>query len=78
MNDELLKRITSDPEVCGGKPIIRGLRVRVSDILDMLASGMTTDDIVREYPYLEAEDVPAALAFASRAVDHPISMSKAS
>ncbi len=78
MSDELLSRITSDPEVCGGKPIIRGLRVRVADILDMLASGMTTADIIREYPYLEADDVPAALAFAARAVDHPIAISKAS
>jgi uncharacterized protein (DUF433 family) len=64
-------RITVDPETCGGRPCIRGLRVRVKDILDMLAGGCTRADILRDYPYLENEDITAALEFASRATDHP-------
>ena len=67
-----LERITMDPEVCGGRPCIRGMRVRVSDILDMLASGATPEDILRDYPYLEAEDIKAALEFAARQTDHPV------
>ena len=65
-------RITIDPEVCGGRPCIRGLRIRVKDILDMLAGGATRQDILADYPYLEDEDITAALEFASRATDHPV------
>ena len=68
----ILDRITVDPEVCGGRPCIRGLRVRVKDILDMLAGGATRTEILADYPYLEDEDITAALEFASRATDHPI------
>ena len=68
----LLERITMDPDVCGGRPCIRGMRVRVSDILDMLAGGATPEDILRDYPYLEAEDIKAALEFAARQTDHPV------
>ena len=67
-----LERITMDPEVCGGRPCIRGMRVRVSDILDMLAGGATPEDILRDYPYLEAEDIKAALEFAASQTDHPV------
>ncbi len=67
-----LERITMDPDVCGGRPCIRGMRVRVSDILDMLAGGATPEDILRDYPYLEAEDIKAALEFAARQTDHPV------
>ena len=67
-----LDRITVDPETCGGRPCIRGLRVRVKDILDMLAGGSSRTEILRDYPYLEDADITAALEFASRATDHPI------
>jgi uncharacterized protein (DUF433 family) len=66
------QRITSDPAIFGGRPCIRGLRIRVVDILDLLAAGLSHADIVTELPDLEAEDVKAALAFASARVDHPL------
>jgi uncharacterized protein (DUF433 family) len=69
---EPLDRITVNPEVCGGRPCIRGLRVRVKDILDMLAGGATRAEILHDYPYLEDEDITAALEFAARATDHPV------
>ncbi len=65
-------RITIDPEVCGGRPCIRDLRIRVKDILDMLAGGATRQEILADYPYLEDEDITAALVYASRATDHPV------
>jgi uncharacterized protein (DUF433 family) len=67
-----LARITIDPQVCGGRPCIRGLRIRVKDILDMLAGGANRQEILADYPYLENEDITAALEFASRATDHPV------
>ncbi len=68
--DALSDRITANPEICGGRPCIRGTRVRVSDILDMISEGVSADEIVHDYPYLERADVAAALAYAARAVDH--------
>jgi len=68
----LLDRITVDPETCGGRPCIRGLRLRVKDILDMLADGASREEILGDYPYLEDADITAALEFASRATDHPV------
>ena len=65
-------RITIDSGVCGGRPCIRGLRMRVSDVLGMLASAMDADDILREYPYLEREDIAACLQFAARWLNHPV------
>jgi len=65
-------RITIDPEVCGGGACIRELRIRVKDILDMLAGGATRQEILTDYPYLEDEDITAALEYASRATDHPV------
>ena len=65
-------RITIDPNVCGGRPCIRGMRIRVSDILGMLASGASQAEILEDYPYLEAEDIAAALDYAARQTDHPI------
>ncbi len=67
-----LHRITVDGEHCGGRPCIRGLRVRVRDILDLLAAGASHEEILADYPYLEAEDITAALEFASRNSDHPV------
>ncbi len=69
---DITARITIDPNVCGGRPCIRGLRVRVKDILDMLAGGATRDEILADYPYLENDDITAALEFASKATDHPV------
>jgi uncharacterized protein (DUF433 family) len=69
---EVSTRITIDPAVCGGRPCIRGLRVRVKDILDMLAGGAERREILADYPYLEDEDITAALDYAGRLVDHPV------
>lgn len=65
-------RITVDPNMCGGRPCIRGLRVRVKDVLEMMASGMIKEDILKDFPYLEAEDISASLEYAAKQVDHPI------
>ncbi len=67
-----LDRITSDPEICGGRPCIRGQRIRVTDILDLLAGGATRAEILDDYPYLEDDDITAALEYAARHVDHPL------
>lgn len=69
---EQVARITVDPNICGGRPCIRGLRVRVKDVLEMLASGITKEDILRDFPYLEADDISASLEYAAKQVDHPI------
>lgn len=69
---DLQSRITFNPNMCGGRPCIRGMRIRVIDILDLLGGGMTPADILADYPWLEAADIPAALQFAARAVDHPV------
>jgi len=63
--EDLTGRITINPEQCGGKPCIRGMRIRVVDVLDMLGSGMTEGEILESFPYLESEDVLAALQFAA-------------
>lgn len=68
---ELLARITVDPEQCGGRPCVRGLRMRVSDVLELLAAGQTPPEILSEYPYLEADDISACLLYAARRLDHP-------
>jgi len=65
-------RITVDPAVCGGRPCIRGLRIRVRDVLDLLAAGATRDEILEDYPYLEPYDITAVLEFAALQNDHPI------
>jgi uncharacterized protein (DUF433 family) len=70
--NEWQKRITIDPEQCGGRPCIRGLRIRVTDIIDLLASGLNQDEIIEELPDLEKEDVLAALKYASQKLDHPV------
>ncbi|MBS1790595.1 MAG: DUF433 domain-containing protein [Acidobacteria bacterium] len=68
---ELMKRITVNPEQCGGRPCIRGMRIRVIDVLDLLAAGLTTNEVLEELPDLEAEDVQAALQYAAVRLDHP-------
>ena len=61
----LLERITIEADKLGGKPCIRGLRVRVQDVLEMLAGGMSADEIIADMPYLEADDIRASLAYAA-------------
>ncbi|HEY0412381.1 MAG TPA: DUF433 domain-containing protein [Allosphingosinicella sp.] len=65
-------RIAVDPAVCGGRPTVAGTRMRVSDILEALASGATEAEIVSDFPYIAVEDVRACLAFAAAAAGHPI------
>ncbi|MEX1127082.1 MAG: DUF433 domain-containing protein [Vicinamibacterales bacterium] len=67
-----IDRITMIPDVCGGRPCIRGLRIRVKDVLDLLAAGATQEEILADYPYLEADDIRAVLEFAARQSDHPV------
>ena len=68
----LLDRITVNPKQCGGRPCVRGMRIRVSDVLDLFASGLESAQILEEMPDLEADDLKACLAFASRRIDHPL------
>ena len=69
---ERLQRITTDPALCGGRPCIRGYRIRVTDILELLASGATHAEILRDYSFLELEDIYAALEYAAQQVDQPL------
>lgn len=69
---QLLERITIETDKCGGKPCIRGMRIRVSDILGLLANGVATEEILRQFPYLEPEDISACLEYAARHVDQPV------
>jgi uncharacterized protein (DUF433 family) len=68
----LLARITVDPGKCGGRPIIRGMRIRVVDVLDLFAAGLSAEQILKEMPDLEMDDLKAALLYAARRVDHPV------
>ena len=69
---EIADRITVDPDQCGGKPCIRGMRIRVTDVLELLASGLTQQQILNEMPDLEVEDITASLKYATRRLDHPV------
>jgi uncharacterized protein (DUF433 family) len=69
---KLLERITVEPDKCGGRPCIRGMRIRVTDILGMLAEGVSHDELLRDFPYLEPDDIKAALAYAARQADHAV------
>lgn len=66
------KRITFNPNQCGGRPCIRGMRIRVTDVLDLLLAGLSTQQILDEMPDLEAEDIEAAIRFARSRIDHPV------
>ncbi len=66
------ERITVDPNQCGGRPCIRGMRIRVKDILDLLASGVSEQTILKDYPYLEPDDIRAVLEYAAAQSDHPV------
>ena len=69
---ELADRITVSPDQCGGRPCVRGMRIRVTDVLDLLADGLTVEQVLKELPDLEEEDVRACLRVASRSLDHPV------
>ena len=68
----LLERITINPDQCGGRPCIRGMRIRVIDVLDLFGAGLTSEQILDEMPDLEAEDLQAALQYVARRLDHPV------
>ncbi|MEO7097756.1 MAG: DUF433 domain-containing protein [Luteolibacter sp.] len=68
----LLERITVDQGKCGGRTCIRGQRLRVSDILDLIATGASRDEILEDYPFLENDDITAALTYAARQTDHAV------
>ena len=68
----LIKRITVNPEICNGKPVIRGMRITVATVLNYLAAGDTTDKIMEAYPVLEKEDILACLEFARMVADKSI------
>ena len=72
MNLDRLNRITVEAGKCGGRPCIRGLRVRVTDVLELLAAGASFEEILADYPYLEREDILAALDYAAHQADHVV------
>ena len=69
---DLLKRITVNTKQCGGRPCIRGMRIRVSDVLELFAAGLAADEILEEMPDLEREDLQASLAYAAQKFNHPV------
>lgn len=68
----LQQRITVNPKQCGGRPCIRGMRIRVTDVLDLISNGLSQTQILDEMPDLEADDIKAAVSYARRRVDHPV------
>ena len=69
---KITERITVNKNQCGGRPCIRGMRIRVMDVLELLASGLSYEEIVEELPDLESEDILACLHFAGQRFDHPV------
>jgi len=67
-----MNHITIDPEQCGGRPCIRGMRIRVIDVLDLLGNGLTPQQVIEELPDLNLEDIQACLKYASRKLNHPV------
>lgn len=67
-----LDRITFNPQQCGGRPCIRGMRIRVKDVLDLLAAGLSEEEILKDYPDLEFEDIRACLQYAAAQVSHVV------
>ena len=67
-----LHRITINTHQCGGRPCIRGFRIRVRDVLDLLAAGVSRQAILEDYPYLEEDDIKVALEYAAQQTDHPV------
>jgi uncharacterized protein (DUF433 family) len=68
----LLERITINPALCGGRPCVRNMRIRVTDVLALLANGLTPEDIIMELPDLEINDIRACIAYVSRRFEHPV------
>ena len=68
----LSDRITTDPEQCGGRPCVRGMRIRVTDVLDLYSAGLNASQIIEEMPDLEDADLKACLQYASKRIDHPV------
>ena len=69
-------RITFNPDQCGGRPCVRGMRIRVKDVLDLLAAGASEQEILEDFPYLEREDIAACLEYAAAEIDHPVLLSQ--
>lgn len=69
---EVSPRITFNPKQCGGRPCIRGMRIRVIDVLDLLEAGLSFAEIVGELPDLEIDDIRASVAYAKSMIDHPV------
>jgi uncharacterized protein (DUF433 family) len=69
---EVLERMTVNPEQCGGRPCIRGMRIQVSDVLDRFAAGLSPDAVLEELPDLEPDDLRACFHYAARRVDHSV------
>ncbi len=67
-----LHRITFDPNICAGRPTIRGLRIRVKDVLELMAAGASHDEVLEDYPLLQVEDIRAVLEYAARQSDHAV------
>jgi len=72
----MMDRITFNPNQCGGRPCIRGMRIRVKDVLDLLAAGVPQAEILEDYPYLEPEDIMASLEYAAAEADHPVLLAR--
>jgi uncharacterized protein (DUF433 family) len=72
MSENILARITIRPEQCHGRPCIRGMRIRVVDVLEMLANGSSHQEVLDDFPDLESEDIRACLAYAASQIGHPI------
>lgn len=70
--ENLTDRITINPNQCGGRPCIRGMRIRVVDVLDLFAAGLSAEQILKELPDLETEDLTASLLYARKKIDHPV------
>lgn len=70
-------RITFNPSQCGGRPCVRGMRIRVKDVLEMLASGVSETEMLEDFPYLEADDIRACLEYAANEVGHPVLVAEA-
>jgi len=72
MNAQLLQRITIEPDKCGGRPAIRGKRIRVVDVLQLLSAGASFEEILADYPFLERDDILAAIEYAAMQIDHVV------
>ena len=72
MTQKISERITVNPKQCGGRPCVRGMRIRVTDVLDLYAAGLDSAQIIEEMPDLELEDLQACLQYASRKLNHAV------